>query len=70
MEKVKFTVTLTYEYYKSEEDLERFYDTTDLEEAAAIDQKNFEDEPEFIVEDLNQNRRPFTVTVKAEEVTS
>ncbi len=66
--RTKFTVTLEYSYYKTQADLERYYDTTDLEEAAAIDQTNFANEPEFIIEDLSQNRHPFTVTVKAEEV--
>lgn len=68
MADVEFKVTLTYTYRKSQGDLERFYGTTDLVEAAEIDRKNFQDEPEFISEDLNYYDRPFTVTVTAEEV--
>lgn len=68
MPDVEFTVTLTYKYRKSYEDLERFYGTQDLFEAAGIDEKNFRDEPEFISEDLNYYNRAFDLTVTAEEV--
>jgi hypothetical protein len=65
---VRFTVTLRYTYEKSGADLQRYYDTRNLREAAEIDRKNFLDEPTFIAEDIDYNNRPFTVDVSVARI--
>lgn len=62
-DKVTFYVTVRYKYEKTGADVQKYYDTRDLREAAEIDRKNLEDYPEFISEDLLQNERPFEVTI-------
>lgn len=69
MRNSRFTMTLTYEYTRTPRELEVFYGTTDLTEAAAIDQRNFVEDPDFITDELKWSNRPFTVTVHAEEIT-
>jgi hypothetical protein len=66
---VRFTVTLRYTYEKSGADLQKYYDTRNLREAAEIDRKNFIDEPTFIAEDIDCNSRPFTVDVSVARIT-
>lgn len=68
-DRVRFTVTLRYTYEKTGADLEKYYDTRNLREAAEIDRKNFLDEPEFITEDIEQNGRPYTVDISVARVT-
>lgn len=64
----RFTVTLTYSYTKTDAELSQYYDTLDLDEAARIDQSNFLAEPEFILEDITQNGRPYHVDVSTEVI--
>jgi hypothetical protein len=68
-DRVRFTVTVKYSYEKSGADLKQYYDTQNLREAADIDLKNFEDYPEFILADIEQNERPFTVDVSVARIT-
>lgn len=68
MRETRFTVTLRLSYTKTDEELAKYYDTLDIVEAAAIDQKNYLDEPEFLTEDIAQNGRPYTVEVTAEVI--
>lgn len=66
---VRFTVTLKYTYEKTGAELERFYDTRNLSKAAEIDRQNLLNEPDFIIEDLNQNKRPFDVNISVARIT-
>lgn len=68
MRETRFTVTLRYSYTKTDEELDQYYDTRDLSEAAAIDQHNFMVEPQFVLEDIEQNGRPYTVEVDTEVI--
>lgn len=49
----KFTVVVTWSYTMSDEDLQRYYDTSDLEAAALIDETNYTQEPGLIGEEIS-----------------
>lgn len=64
----RFTVTLTYSYDKTDEELTEFYGTVNTAEAAEIDQNNFREDPGFILEDLSWSERNPYITVTGEKV--
>ena len=68
MREVEFTVTLRLTYTKTDEELEKYYDTLDLTEAAEIDRRNYLEYPEFLTEDISQNGRPYTVEVETKVI--
>ena len=64
----EFTVTLSYSYRVDDDTLEWAYATTDLEEAARIDQESFLRYPDCLVEDLADKAINPQVTVTAKRL--
>lgn len=64
----EFQVTVTYTYQVSDADLAKYYDTTDLVEAALIDERNYNDDPRLLCDDLTGPRDDFKVLVKARKL--
>lgn len=61
----EFTVTVTWTYRVSDEELEKFYFTDDPEEAGRADEKNYYDYPDLLAEELSGTRPDgYRVTVR------
>ena len=63
-DRIVFRVKVEYSYETTGADLKKYYDTTDLTEAATIDTNNLYDDPQFIADDL-AHRGKYTVTINA-----
>jgi hypothetical protein len=65
----EFQVTATYTYRVTAEELQRYYDTVDPVSAALIDERNYNDIPYLLGEEVSQNRPDdFKVLVKARKL--
>lgn len=68
-DRIVFRVTVNYQYETTGANLKAYYGTTDLSEAALIDQNNLYDDPQYIAEDLNANGEKYTVKISAARFT-
>lgn len=64
----RFTVNVSYTYEVPDEDLAKHYDTTDLKEAAAVDESNYRNYPYLFAEEVCNGVENFSATVTAEKV--
>lgn len=64
----RFTVTVTYSYDVSDKNLVSDYQTIDLDEAALIDERNLENMPYYIGEEIAGGVDNLQIHVKAERL--